>query len=90
MNDNHAIALHYNGKDTPTVLATGVGKIADEILEIAKQTEVPIFENRELAALISSLDLGEQIPEELFYVIAEILAFSYWLRGMVPDNWEDS
>ncbi len=89
MNDNQAIALQYNGEDTPTVLATGMGELADEILAIARESEVPIFENRELTALMASLELGDEIPEELFHVIAEILAFSYWIRGMVPNGWQE-
>jgi len=83
---NKALALHYNGKDTPTVLATGKGDIADEIIEIARQFEIPIMENRELLAMLSMLEVHDEIPEELFFVVAEVIALSYWMRGLYPEG----
>ncbi|WP_428242153.1 EscU/YscU/HrcU family type III secretion system export apparatus switch protein [Gynuella sp.] len=81
-----ALALHYNGKDTPTVVATGQGELAEEILRLAREYEVPVLENKELLAMLTSLDIGQAIPDQLFEVIAEIIAMSYWLRGRVPEG----
>ena len=83
-----ALALHYNGKDTPTVVAAGQGDLAEEILRLAREYQVPVLENKELLAMLSSLDIGQPIPNQLFEVIAEIIAMSYWLRGMTPEGYE--
>lgn len=87
-NEREAVALHYNGEDTPTVVATGQGDLAEEILRIARENEVPIMENKELLSLLAMLELGEEIPRELFVVVAEIIALSYWMRGLVPEGFE--
>lgn len=83
--NKQALALHYNGIDTPTVIATGKGDVAEEILAIARQLEIPIMENKELLSMLSMLEIDNEIPEELFLVVAEIIALSYWMRGLYPE-----
>ena len=79
-----AVALQYDEESAPTVLATGEGDIAKEIIEIAETHGVPLYENPELVKLLSRLELGEEIPEVLYRVIAEIIAFAFYLQGKVP------
>jgi flagellar biosynthesis protein len=75
-----ATALHYGGgAGAPKVVATGQGVIADRILEIAAAAGVPIREDAALANALASLELGEQIPEDLFVAVAEALAWAYRL-----------
>ncbi|MFV0441705.1 MAG: EscU/YscU/HrcU family type III secretion system export apparatus switch protein [Lachnospirales bacterium] len=71
-----AIALKYD-KDTvaPEVVAKGAGHVAEKILEIAKDKEIPIYEDAQLADELANLDLGENIPPELYEVVAKILIF---------------
>ncbi len=76
-----AIALEYDGKSAPVLTARGHHEIADEILEIARQKNVPIHEDEELTLLLSQLDLGDHVPEALYVVIAEVLSFAYRLSG---------
>ena len=76
-----AIALEYDGKQAPVVIARGHHEIADEILQIARLQKVPIHEDEELTLLLSQLDLGDHIPEALYVVIAEVLSFAYRLSG---------
>ena len=76
-----AVALSYDGDTPPIVTATGHSETAEQIIEIGKQAEVPVFEDCELAALLSELDLGDHIPRPLFSVIAEVLSFAYMLSG---------
>jgi flagellar biosynthetic protein FlhB len=78
-----AIAIRYNAKemDAPLVVAKGADYIAMKIREIAAEHRVPIVENPPVARLLHKLDLGEHIPENLFKVIAEILAHVYSLKG---------
>jgi flagellar biosynthesis protein len=86
-NDNEplrAVALKYDGENAPTVTASGEGKIAEEIIRIAHEHGVPLREDAMLAALLSELELGEEIPQTLYRVIAEVIAFAYMVSGKVP------
>ncbi|MFT5598216.1 MAG: flagellar biosynthesis protein [Urechidicola sp.] len=80
-----AIALEYDGKNAPVVTARGHHELADEILELARQADIPVHEDEELSLLLAQLDLGDHIPEALYFVIAEILSFAYKLSGKHKD-----
>ncbi|ANY88653.1 MULTISPECIES: EscU/YscU/HrcU family type III secretion system export apparatus switch protein [Pseudomonas] len=84
-----AIALSYDGQQAPTLSAKGDDELAEAILAIAREHEVPIYENAELVRLLARLELGEQIPEALYLTIAEIIAFAWQLRGKVPVGFYD-
>jgi len=79
-----AIALEYDGENTPVVTASGEGKIAEEIIRIAREHGIPLREDAMLAELLSELELGEEIPQILYRVIAEVIAFAYLVSGKVP------
>lgn len=79
-----AIALKYDGSHAPTLTAKGDEELAEEILRIARDYEVPIYENAELVKLLARMELGESIPEELYRTIAEIIAFAWNLKGKFP------
>lgn len=71
-----AVALTYEKGDTaPKVVASGRGYVADKIIESAIEHDVPIHEDEKLAESLSSIEIGESIPEELYEVVAEILVF---------------
>lgn len=73
---SQAIALAYDpGEDAPKILATGKGKLAERIIEEAKQAKVPVHKDSKLADTLSKLEIGEMIPPELYEVVAEILVF---------------
>ncbi len=74
-----AVALTYNKEkdNAPKVKGKGEGKIAEKIIEIAKQNNIPIKENPELVDILSSIPLDEEIPPELYKAIAEIFAYIY-------------
>ena len=76
-----AIALEYDGEQAPVVTAKGHQDIAEEILRIAQTENIPVYEDRELSALLEQLDLGDHIPQSLYVVIAEVLSFAYRLSG---------
>ena len=72
-----AIALEYDPNDSaPRVLASGTGKVAEKIIEKAKEAKVPVHQDAKLADTLSRLEIGEMIPPELYEVVAEILVFS--------------
>ena len=74
-----AVALLYDGFNTPRVTATGQGAKAEHIMKIARQNDVPLRENAGLALALASIPLDSEIPRELYLVVAEILAFIYFL-----------
>ncbi len=79
-----AVALHYSGRNAPRVTASGVGQVAERILEIAREHDVPVHEDALLTAALSQVPLGDEIPENLYVAIAEVLAFVYFLSGRTP------
>jgi flagellar biosynthesis protein len=83
-----AVALFYDGKQAPTVTATGTGELADEIIAIAQQHDVPLCDNPALVDLLVTLELGESIPETLYIAVAHIIAFAYELQGKTPEGFQ--
>lgn len=79
-----AVALRYDvDRDrAPLVLASGRGPIADEIVRIADENKIPLYEDRELVALLAKLELDTEIPAELYVLVAEVLFFVYRLDRM--------
>ena len=78
-----AVALKYDGMtmDSPQVVAKGAGPVAVNIKRIAAESDVPVIENKELARnLYKMVDIGGEIPTELFQAVAEILAYVYKLK----------
>ncbi|MBK1674019.1 type III secretion protein [Ectothiorhodospira shaposhnikovii] len=81
-----AIALHYGGKGAPRLTAKGEGELAERILEIAQEHDVPVHRDPALSMALSRVPLGEEIPENLYVAVAEVLAFIYMLSGRRPEN----
>jgi flagellar biosynthetic protein FlhB len=77
-----AVALKYEaGKPAPVVLAKGADHLARKIREVARESRVPVIENKPVArALYAEVEVGRMIPENLFQAVAEILAYVYRLR----------
>jgi flagellar biosynthesis protein len=76
-----AVALHYDRAGAPRVVAKGKGSIGDKIIEVAKANNIPIEENEVLAGALSNVELGEEIPAELYKAVAEVLIFVLRLSG---------
>ncbi|MCL1479173.1 EscU/YscU/HrcU family type III secretion system export apparatus switch protein [Marinobacter sp. M3C] len=81
-----AVALKYDGERAPTISAVGNHELADEIIRIAREHGVPLYENAELASTLARLSLNDEIPEQLYQLVAEILAFAFHIRGMTPED----
>ncbi len=84
LNSKQAIALSYDGQQAPKLSAKGDDELAQAIIQLAIQAQVPIYENAELSQWLSKLELGDEIPQALYVTIAEILAFVYHLEGKDP------
>ena len=73
--DQLAVALHYDRSGAPRVVAKGRGSIGARIVEIARAHDIPIEENEVLAGALSNVELGDEIPVELYKAVAEVLVF---------------
>jgi flagellar biosynthesis protein len=78
-----AVALHYDRSGAPRVVAKGRGSIGDKIIEVAKANNIPIEENEVLAGALSNVELGDEIPAELYKAVAEVLIFVLRLSGRI-------
>jgi flagellar biosynthesis protein len=74
-----AVALKYEPEhgSAPTVIAKGQGVIADEIMRRAQENGIPLQEDSSLVEVLSKLDLNQEIPPELYTLVAEVLSFVY-------------
>ncbi len=77
-----AVALRYDrGKDrAPRVVAKGERLLAERIIEVARAHNIHIHEDPDLVAVLAALDVDREIPESLYYAVAEVLAFVYRLN----------
>ncbi len=78
-NIKKAVALTYDKqKDgAPKVVAKGQGQVAENIIELAKKYDIPIKDDPDLIEVLSSLEINEEIPSEIYVAVAELLAFVY-------------
>ena len=76
---NRAVALSYEGgTGAPVVVASGMGYVAEKIVEVAAESGVPVYEDNSLATMLSQLSLGQEIPDSLYRAIVEI--YVYFLK----------
>lgn len=77
------MALQYQPKldNAPKVIAKGKGQVAEKIIEIAREHNIYIQNDPDLIEVLSQLDLNQEIPSDLYIVIAELLAFVYSLNS---------
>lgn len=71
-----AIALEYEpAEQAPKVIASGQGYLAEKILDVARQEEIPVHEDARLARSLREIEIGEYIPPELYQVVADVLVY---------------
>ena len=71
-----AVALQYEvGDGAPVIVASGMGYMAEKIVEVASDSGVPIYEDNSLATILTQLKLGQEIPQELYQAIVEIYVY---------------
>ena len=79
-----AIAIKYDPlqMNAPKIVAKGAGVLAQKIREIAKNEKIPLVENKELARnLYKIVDVGDEVPEQLYRAVAEVLAYVFKMKG---------
>ncbi|EQB88674.1 flagellar biosynthesis protein [Clostridium punense] len=71
-----AAALKYDfNSHAPRVTAAGMGRVADKIIETAEENKVPIVYNKELTEMLTKVDVGDEIPYELYDIVAKVIAY---------------
>ena len=83
-----AVALQYDRETAaaPRVVASGRGEIAERILQTAREAGLPVREDADLLEVLARIPVGEEIPEDLYQVVAEILAFVYRVNGRYKEK----
>ncbi len=84
-----AVALLYDGENAPRVTAKGEGKLAEQIFKLAREHDIPLEHDPQLAAILSQIPLGDEIPEALYRAIAEVIAFAYLISGKRPPGYRE-
>lgn len=84
-----AVALRYKPEEmsAPVIVAKGQGLLAEQIVEKAKDSGVPIQEDASLVEVLSKLDIEQQIPSELYQLVAEVLSFVYRTDRRAANGW---
>ena len=77
-----AVAMEYFKKkdSTPRIIAKGKGVLAEKIIAIAEESNVPLFKDKILCDMFMNVDLGKEVPEILYKAAAEVLSYVYWLK----------
>ena len=86
-----AVALKYDRKtaSAPKVTAKGQGKVAQKIIDLAKKHDIPIKDDPDLIEVLSSLEIDEEIPSQIYVAVAELLAFVYSINSKRYPNQND-
>ncbi len=87
-NELGALSLLYDGKNAPNVAIKGYHHLAEQIIANAKQNDLLVHQDPELFKRLEHLQAGQSIPPNLYVIIAELIAFSYVLRGKFPESWK--
>lgn len=86
-----AVALRYDEKNNaaPVIVASGLGYMAEKIVEIANESGVPVYEDNSLATVLAQMKLGTEIPEELYQVVVDIYAYFLKFVPQEPNEQEE-
>lgn len=79
-----AVALEYGKEAQPTVVVAAEGDVAEDLVEAAVASNIPVFKDARLQSALSDLDIGDAIPETLYVSVAVALSWAFWLRGDEP------
>lgn len=83
-----AVALYYDQENAPRVSAKGEGELARRILELAEESNIPLERDPELVAMLAQIPLSEEVPENLYRAVAEVIAFAYIVAGKFPPGFK--
>ena len=82
--DRKAVAVEYGNKLVPSVVAKASGLQAQQMIDHALDSEKPVIHDPGLVSAMDGLELSDEIPEELYFSVAVVLSWVFWLRGETP------
>lgn len=85
-----ALGYAHDTDDAPKLLAHARGEVADRIMDLAREYDIPVRKDPTLVAILGALDVGSEIPPELYGVIAEVLAWAYRTDRLAAERNERS
>lgn len=85
-----AVGLRYDGVNAPHVSAKGQDALAERLIEEMTKNGGLIHRDETLINWLMALEIGEEIPEPLFMIIAELIAYAWYLDGRTPPGWEET
>ncbi|MFO6421889.1 EscU/YscU/HrcU family type III secretion system export apparatus switch protein [Motilimonas sp. KMU-193] len=84
-----SISISYrDSKRAPIIDRKASGSEAEQLNQAAQEAGILLHQDEHLLSLLESLEEGEEIPESLYVLIAELISFSYLLQGKFPDHWQ--
>lgn len=84
-----AVALRYGADSAaPVIVASGMGNLAEKIVEVASENGVPVYEDNSLATVLSQMELGKEIPEELYEAVVEIYLYFLNFDPADPEKYQ--
>jgi flagellar biosynthesis protein len=86
LEDIKAIALEYGRREAPSIVAKGEGETAMSIIDAAFDLGLPVIEDESLQRLLMGVEIGDEVPESLYRVVAVVLAWGVWRRGDEPPD----
>ncbi len=89
LDKDQALALFYDGGQAPVISDQRNGEAAQQLIMQALDMGIPIYENPQLLEQLSELQMGQSIPTELYQLIAEILAFAFFIQGKAPEGYQE-
>ncbi|MEE4361411.1 MAG: EscU/YscU/HrcU family type III secretion system export apparatus switch protein [Pseudomonadales bacterium] len=88
--DTLAVALHWDRREAPRIVAKGRDQLAERIVAAADAAGVSRYPDPHLAGVLAQVPLGDEIPETLYRAVAEVIAFTYWIAGRAPSGPDDA
>tara|TARA_X000000950_G_scaffold167430_1_gene204486 strand:- start:851 stop:1123 length:273 start_codon:yes stop_codon:yes gene_type:complete len=82
--DEKSVAIKYGDLQTPRVVSKARGEYSSVLREMAKELNIPILREPHLVQLLDEVGIDEEVPENLFELVAIILAWAHWLRDKKP------
>lgn len=84
-----AVAINYPAPNAPEIAAKGYQDRALDIIQAAQQEGLLVHEDSQLADYLCQFDAGSKIDPDAYLIIAELIAWSYVMRGLKPENWNN-
>ena len=81
MLEKKGVAIGYSGRGVPRILAIARGLLVEKLLRIAEENNITIYRDSDLAETLAVLNVGNEIPEDLFFAVCEVLAYCYRINN---------